>query len=48
MSSVLKCERCGKKLSRKTARQINGVVQCAPCMFGQKPARPPLSGKEVM
>jgi formylmethanofuran dehydrogenase subunit E len=29
----LTCERCGKRLSRKTARQIDGVVMCSTCMF---------------
>lgn len=30
------CTRCGKKLSRKTARQIDGKPVCSPCMFGQR------------
>lgn len=32
----LQCTHCGKRLSRKTARQINGVVMCSTCLF--KPA----------
>lgn len=32
------CERCGKKLSRKRARQIDGKVLCSPCVFAP-PAR---------
>ncbi len=32
----LTCTHCGKRLSRKFARQINGVVTCSTCMF--KPA----------
>ncbi len=31
------CSHCQKRLSRKTARQIDGVVMCSTCMF--KPAR---------
>lgn len=31
----MNCERCGKRLSRKSARQVDGVVMCSPCMFGQ-------------
>lgn len=30
------CAHCGKRLSRKTARIIDGVVMCGVCMF--KPA----------
>lgn len=33
----MNCERCGKRLTRKGARMIGGVVMCAPCMFGQAP-----------
>lgn len=29
----MNCERCGKRLSRKTARQIGGVVMCSACLF---------------
>jgi formylmethanofuran dehydrogenase subunit E len=29
----LTCQRCGKRLSRKTARQIDGVIMCSACMF---------------
>lgn len=32
----LTCTHCGKRLSKKTARQIDGVVMCGVCMF--KPA----------
>lgn len=32
----LTCSRCGKRLSRKTARLINGWVMCSSCMFGTK------------
>jgi len=38
--TILTCERCNKRLSRKTARQIDGVILCAPCMFGQPPRKP--------
>lgn len=27
------CSRCGKRLSRKTARQIGKEVLCSACMF---------------
>lgn len=27
------CEQCGKRLSRKTARLIDGKVLCSTCMF---------------
>lgn len=34
------CSRCQKRLSRKTARQIDGVVMCSACMFaGSDPVR---------
>jgi formylmethanofuran dehydrogenase subunit E len=33
----LTCNRCGKRLSRKTARLIDGRVLCSTCMFGPKP-----------
>lgn len=33
---TLMCSYCGKKLSRKTARLIDGKVMCSTCMF--KPA----------
>jgi formylmethanofuran dehydrogenase subunit E len=29
----LRCERCDKKLSRKTARMIDGKALCSPCVF---------------
>jgi hypothetical protein len=29
----MNCQPCGKRLSRKTARQINGVIMCSTCMF---------------
>lgn len=30
------CSRCGKRLSRKSARTLDGVAPlCAPCMFDQ-------------
>lgn len=32
----MNCERCGKRLSRKRARQIDGVVMCSTCMFAPK------------
>lgn len=35
MKPPLTCERCGKRLTKKTARQIEGVVMCSPCMFNQ-------------
>lgn len=31
------CEKCGKRLSRKTARLIEGKVLCSTCMFGPSP-----------
>lgn len=34
--SDLACTHCGKRLSRKSARQIDGVIMCSTCMF--KPA----------
>jgi hypothetical protein len=27
------CTHCNKRLSRKTARQIDGVIMCSACMF---------------
>lgn len=29
----MQCERCGKKLSRKTARAVDGQVICSACLF---------------
>lgn len=29
------CTICNKRLTRKTARQVDGVVQCSACLFGQ-------------
>jgi formylmethanofuran dehydrogenase subunit E len=29
----MRCTRCGKRLSRKTARLINGKTLCSSCMF---------------
>jgi late competence protein required for DNA uptake (superfamily II DNA/RNA helicase) len=29
----LTCNRCGKKLSRKTARQIGSEIMCSACLF---------------
>jgi formylmethanofuran dehydrogenase subunit E len=29
----LACDRCGKKLSRKTARVIDGKPLCSACLF---------------
>lgn len=29
----MKCQRCGKRLSRKTARLIDSRVLCSTCMF---------------
>lgn len=37
--SELKCTHCGKRLSRKTARLIEGVVMCGTCMFKPKSER---------
>jgi predicted nucleic acid-binding Zn-ribbon protein len=39
----MNCTHCGKRLSRKTARQIDGVVMCGNCMF-RPPARDSGSG----
>lgn len=36
----LVCAHCGKRLSRKTARQIDGVVMCSTCMFLPAKDRP--------
>ena len=33
---TLACTHCGKRLSRKTARQIDGVIMCSTCMFKPK------------
>ena len=33
----LTCTKCGKRLSRKTARLIDGKVMCSACMFGPSP-----------
>jgi formylmethanofuran dehydrogenase subunit E len=35
----MNCERCGKRLSRKTARQIEGEVMCSTCMFAGRKAK---------
>lgn len=32
----MNCEHCGKHLSRKRARQIDGVIMCSPCMFAPR------------
>lgn len=29
----MNCEQCGKKLSLKSARHINGKVLCSACLF---------------
>jgi hypothetical protein len=34
---MIRCTRCNKRLSRKTARMIDGKVLCSPCVFGQAP-----------
>lgn len=34
----MNCTRCNKRLSRKTARSIDGKVLCSSCMFA--PAKP--------
>lgn len=31
--TMMNCQPCGKRLSRKTARMINGVIMCSTCMF---------------
>jgi formylmethanofuran dehydrogenase subunit E len=33
LNAKLRCLQCGKKLSRKTARLINGRALCSSCMF---------------
>lgn len=38
---TLTCSRCGKRLTRKTARQIDGKPLCSTCLFA-----PPLSPSE--
>lgn len=35
------CERCGKKLSRKTARKIGDEIMCSSCLF------PPMKSGET-
>ena len=35
--AVMRCSQCGKRLSRKRARMIEGKVLCSPCVFGQAP-----------
>lgn len=32
---TLRCDRCGKKLSRKFARLIDGQTLCSTCMFAK-------------
>jgi formylmethanofuran dehydrogenase subunit E len=34
---AMNCTRCGKKLSRKTARVIDGKPLCSTCMFSPPP-----------
>jgi hypothetical protein len=34
LNAKMRCLDCGKKLSRKTARLINGRTVCSTCMFG--------------
>jgi len=34
------CTRCGKKLSRKTARMIDGKILCSPCVFAPPERKP--------
>jgi hypothetical protein len=36
VSPSLICQRCGKKLSRKRARIIDGEIMCSPCMFAPR------------
>jgi hypothetical protein len=43
MNARMKCLDCGKRLSRKTARLINGRAVCSACMF--QPARNHSAGK---
>lgn len=31
------CTRCGKRLSRKTARLIEGKLLCSACLFKPRP-----------
>jgi hypothetical protein len=33
LNARMRCLDCGKKLSKKTARLINGRVLCSTCMF---------------
>lgn len=33
---MMNCQHCNKRLSRKTARQIDGVVMCSACMFAPR------------
>lgn len=30
------CEQCGKRLSKKTARVVNGKTLCSSCLFPNK------------
>lgn len=41
------CTHCGKRLSRKTARQIDGVVTCSTCMFKPAKERTPRDGGQL-
>lgn len=34
------CSRCGKRLTRKTARQIDGKPLCSTCLFKPRPQSP--------
>ncbi len=49
---TLLCTHCGKRLSRKTARIIEGVVTCSTCMFApgtspitKRPSGRPINGR---
>ena len=44
---TLTCQQCNKRLSRKTARLIEGRVLCSTCMFTPQKAKEPASAIEA-
>ena len=38
---MMLCTKCSKRLSRKTARLIDGKILCSACLF------PPMKGKDA-
>ncbi len=41
MTTYLTGTHCGTRLSRKTARPIDGIVTCSTCMFAPRKAPKP-------